>query len=347
MRRYLHCDGTPALNSTDIVCVALAHNEGPILPHFLSHYRNLGVNHFLIVDDRSTDNTAEILAGADDVTVFSPSKDSTYKEHKRFWRAELLDQFCAGKWCIVPDLDEHLVYNRMDDLRLPEIISNLEKEGAEAVQATMVDMYCDTPFNEILYEGGPLIEAFPLFDGPDHHFRLMSPRRFRKKYPTPDHIVIGGVRQRMFMPLHILGTSWRERFFRRVSSLGRMSGAKESNKAALLIARALIKPRLKRQKLFNQTKVPLVRWRKGLFYYNGAHALSENVKISKAKMALLHYCFASGPSGFEQKAARGEHTNGSEFYQKMLDGEQARQNSPVFEGTKKYVSESSLGSFLG
>lgn len=347
MSQYLNCTDQPSLDSSDIICVALAHNEGALLPEFLSHYRSLGVNQFLIINDRSTDGTGDILAHAEDVTVFTPRDGSTYKEHKRFWRAELLDQYGVGKWCVVPDIDEHLVFEGMGNRHLADVIADLENEGAEAVQATMIDMYSDVPFNEVQYTGGSMTDTFPLFDGPDYHFRLNAPRRFRKKYPTPGHIVFGGVRQRMFLPLDIFGNTWCERFFRRASTVNGGYGFPAKYGLAAHVARALIKPRLKKQNLFNLTKVPLVRWRKGLFYYNGAHALSEPAKLSREKMALLHFCFAAGHSGFEHKAARGEHANGSEFYQKMLHNEQARYSSPAFAGTKRYVSAKSLGAFIG
>lgn len=347
MPQYLHCANPPALTSSDILCVALAHNEAALLPEFLSHYRALGVSRFLIVNDRSTDGTDEILSQSEDVTVFTPCEGSTYKEHKRFWRAEILDQYGTGKWCVVPDIDEHLIFEGMGSRHLPDVVADLEREGAEAVQATMVDMYSDVPFNEARYTGGSLTEAFPFFDGPDHHFRLIAPRRFRKKYPTPDHMVFGGVRQRLFLPLDIYGNSWRERFFRGASTVNGGFGFRGASGLAAYAARALIKSRLKKRNLFNLTKVPLVRWRKGWFYYNGAHALSAPARLSREKMALLHFCFAAGSSGFEHKAARGEHANGSEFYQKMLHSDQARRSSPVFTGTEKYTSEKSLGSFIG
>ncbi len=347
MPNYLNCENPPTLNSSDILCVALAHNEALLLPEFLSHYRSLGVKQFLIVNDRSTDGTDDILSKSPDVTVFTPREGSTYKEHKRFWRAELLDQYCAGKWCVVPDIDEHLVFEGMENRRLPDVVSDLEAEGADAVQATMVDMYSDVPFNEAQYTEGSLTEAFPLFDGPAHHFRLIAPRRFRKKYPTPDHIVFGGVRQRLFMPLDICGKSWPERFFRRASTVNDGFGFKSKSGLIAHLARTLIKPRLEKRNLFNLTKVPLVRWRKGLFYYNGAHALSEPMNVSREKMALLHFCFASGSSGFEHKAERGQHAEGSRFYQEMLDSDKARRSSPVFKGTLEYISAKSLGSFIG
>lgn len=345
--KYLTCDEPPQIEPADILCVALAHNEAVLLPEFLRHYRALGVTQFLFVNDRSTDATTEILNDARDVTVFTPVEGSTYKEHKRFWRAELLDTYCDGKWCVVPDVDEHLVYEGMKKRNLARVTKALEKKGENAVIATMIDMYSDMPVDHTTYTGGGLAKAFPFFDGPEYHYRILTPSRFRKKYPTPDHMVIGGLRQRLFMPIDILGKSWREKYFRKVSNVESGDAFTGGGRSKAAIAKTLVKSRLKRQILFNQTKVPLVRWKAGLFYYNGAHALSQSLTVSSESMGLLHYCVATGSMGFEQKAKRGEHANGSKYYHKMLLGSEARKSSPVFEGTKTYVDEKSLGGFVG
>ena len=344
---YLETTNQPEIDPSSIVCVALAHNEALLLPEFLAHYRALGVTHFLFVNDRSTDETNTLLNQAEDVSVFTPREGSTYKDHKRFWRAELLDTYCDGKWCVVPDVDEHLVYRNMNTRALASVTQMLEREGANAVQATMIDMYSETPLDKTTYSGGGLAEAFPFFDGPEHHYRVLTPSRFQKKYATPDHMVIGGLRQRLFMPISISGNSWPERFFRNASNVEYGNAFQGNGRFKATLAKALVKSRLKSQILFNQTKVPLVRWKAGLFYYNGAHALSQPMVLSNENMGLLHYCVATGTLGFENKAARGEHANGSEYYRKMLQGDEARKSSPVFEGTRTYIDENSLGKFMG
>ena len=48
---------------------------------FFRHYRDFGDISFLVVNDCSNDHTAELLHSAPDVTVFQPTKDSTYARH--------------------------------------------------------------------------------------------------------------------------------------------------------------------------------------------------------------------------------------------------------------------------
>lgn len=187
--KYLQSLSPLPKSQAKMPCVVLAHNELLIFPDFLRHYREIGVDRFLIVDDRSTDGSVEFLQNQVDVTIFAPIEGSTYQKDKRFWRAELLDTYCSCKWVVVPDVDEHFVYKGIDEGRdLFALARALEDEGAEALHAVMLDMYCDMPLQDHQFRGGRLIDEFPMFDGPDYYFRIAAPPRFRKKYPTPLHL---------------------------------------------------------------------------------------------------------------------------------------------------------------
>ena len=114
--KYLQILSPLPSTQTNMPCVVLAHIEALILPEFLRHYRDIGVDRFFIVDDRSTDGSLDFLRAQPDVTIFTPVEGSTYRKDKRFWRAELLDTYCSGKWVVVPDVDEHLVYRGIEDI---------------------------------------------------------------------------------------------------------------------------------------------------------------------------------------------------------------------------------------
>ncbi|MEX1661575.1 glycosyltransferase family 2 protein [Thioclava sp. 15-R06ZXC-3] len=330
-----------------LTCVALTHNEGRILPEFLAHYRLLGVDHFLIVDDRSNDGSRELLEAQHDVSLFSPVDGSSYSRDKRFWRAQLLDGYCDCSWVVVPDVDEHLVYHQVEDRDLHTVISGFESEGAEAVQATMIDMYQDAPLSEHRYQEGRLIETFPLFDGPDSYMRIASPRKFRAKYPTPYFQVIGGMRQRIFAPLGVSRDSAEARMIHRFADVGGSyePGYVERLRAALL--RHRLRARLRNVPLYNLTKIPLLRWQSGMYFYNGAHALSRKLPLAKSRMALLHFKFTNGVDQIRYIADRGEHAQGSAHYMHIVEQEALLARSPTFTGTRPYQTSKSLGRLLG
>ncbi|HLQ20323.1 MAG TPA: glycosyltransferase family 2 protein, partial [Tabrizicola sp.] len=54
-------DRTAQIGADDILCFVCVRNEAARLPHFLRHHRALGVRHFLIVDNASSDGSATLL----------------------------------------------------------------------------------------------------------------------------------------------------------------------------------------------------------------------------------------------------------------------------------------------
>src|SRR5690606_11798491 len=108
------------------------------------------------------DGSRAFLEAQRDVIIFEPIKGSSYSRDKRHWRAELLDQFCNGRWVVVPDVDEHLVFRDCETRRLPALITELEREGAEAFHATMVDMYRDQPLDRQIHDHATLLDSFPM-----------------------------------------------------------------------------------------------------------------------------------------------------------------------------------------
>ena len=63
-------DRSAQIRPGDILLFSTQRNEGVRLPYFLQYSRNLGVNHFLIVDNDSDDQSLAYLAGQSDVSVW-------------------------------------------------------------------------------------------------------------------------------------------------------------------------------------------------------------------------------------------------------------------------------------
>ena len=59
---------TATIQPQDILLISTLRNERVRLPYFLRYYRNLGVGHFLFVDNDSDDGTRELLAKQEDVS---------------------------------------------------------------------------------------------------------------------------------------------------------------------------------------------------------------------------------------------------------------------------------------
>jgi hypothetical protein len=335
--------GKPLIEAdrSGIPCIALCHNEMSILPDFLAHYRSLGVTAFFIVDDRSQDGSREFLSSQPDVTLFEPKPGSTYAEHKRAWRAEILDVFADGQWCLAPDIDEHLVYRDFESVGLPELVETLQAEGAEALHCTMLDMYAEEPLAEHRYTGGGLVRAFPLTDGPDAYIRLPAPRRYRMKYPTPIMFAYGGMRDRIFYRPARAPSGFTKAALRRFANIDGRFDARGIEAASAAVARRLARPYLPKDP-FVCSKLTLLRWQKGQQFSGGSHSVRVALPLSRRSAALLHFKFSRGVPALEYNAARGQHAGGGAYYRQMLDQSDALRSSPVYAGTVRYEGSGSL-----
>jgi Glycosyl transferase family 2 len=128
-----------------VLCIMVVRNEAERLPFFLTHHRRLGVQHFLIIDNASTDQTVALLQEQADVSVWTTG--GSYKQ-SRFgldWTNWLLLRYGNGRWCLTLDADELLVYPHWETRPLPALTRWLESCGRDSFGAMMLDLYPEGP----------------------------------------------------------------------------------------------------------------------------------------------------------------------------------------------------------
>ena len=96
-------------SSTDITLIACLKDE-PCIDEWLSHYRNLGVTRFFLIDDHSVKPLVS-RCQAPDVHIWLPDA-GRFRFSKAFWIELLARKYCMGLWVITVDGDEYI--------RLPE-----------------------------------------------------------------------------------------------------------------------------------------------------------------------------------------------------------------------------------
>lgn len=164
------------LNKAGLAVICTCRNEMQRLPAFLTHYRKLGVKCFLFVDNMSDDGSREYLLEQKDCVTFSA--DTNYKAGRcgTTWQITLLANLRVGRWSLIADIDELLVYPGWDKrTTLPGFVKAVDKT-VDAFRIQMLDMYPQGPLDGLdlstadpfvaagFTDQTPVIEA-PLFGG--------------------------------------------------------------------------------------------------------------------------------------------------------------------------------------
>ena len=188
-------DRTKAIKSDDILVFSTLRNERVRLPFFLRYYRDLGVNHFLIVDNGSDDGSREYLADQKDVSLWT--SQFSYKK-ARFgvdWLNWLQICHAHGHWALVVDPDEFLVYPFCDTRPIRALTDWLDASSIRSFGAMLVDMYPKGQIDAQPYtEGQDPFEIASWFDS--GNYMISRNHRFGNLW------IQGGPRARMFFPDH-------------------------------------------------------------------------------------------------------------------------------------------------
>jgi len=301
------------IEPTEVSVVAIAKNEELRLADFLRHHRAIGVSRFFIVDNNSTDGTAEILKAQPDVVYFPSS--APFRENKVVWRKAVCDRYLDDRWILALDIDELFVYPGWPEKTLPRFIEECKREGAAAVFAPMVDMYSNRPLSDLDYQAGnSLIEVCPYFDSDGYRLAERKGTDLLD-FPLPKHVVQGGPRERVFRSEadpHI-SLFWR-------MALRHYFGLKQGPTGPF---KRKVKRRLWQRLKYilptrrpTMSKIPLLKWDRGMDMDVGQHLLAKDVTLASAWGTVLHFKYLQD---FQEKSAEaaqsGQYFGKSVHYQ--------------------------------
>ena len=186
-------DRTPQITPDGILLFSTLRNERVRLPYFLRYYRDLGVSHFLIVDNDSDDGSREYLQLQSDVSVWTTPYSYKRSRFGVDWLNWLQMKYGHDHWCLVVDPDEFFVYPFCDTRPLRALTDWLDASSIKSFSAMLLDMYPKGPFDVTSYrEGQDPFEVAPYFDSGNYVIKR------NKKYGNL--WIQGGPRARMFFP---------------------------------------------------------------------------------------------------------------------------------------------------
>lgn len=186
-------DRTARIRPGDVLLFSTLRNEHIRLPYFLHYYRELGISHFLIVDNDSTDGGTEYLAAQEDVSLWTTK--ASYKR-ARFgvdWLNWLQQRYAHGHWTLVVDADEFFIYPFCDTRPIRALTDWLDSSQVRSFGAMLLDMYPKGRIDAVPYRAGQNpIEIAAWFDPGNY---MIEKNKFYGNL-----WIQGGPRARVFFP---------------------------------------------------------------------------------------------------------------------------------------------------
>ena len=146
-------DNTQLIRARDVLCFVTLRNEINRLPYFLDHLRALGVQHFLMVDNNSSDGSSDFLIKQPDVSVWHTAHSYKLARFGMDWLTWLQMQYAHGHWCVTCDVDELLVYPHHTTRDLWALCDWLDRCDQPMMGAMMLDMYPNVPLGAAQHRG--------------------------------------------------------------------------------------------------------------------------------------------------------------------------------------------------
>ena len=182
---------TDQIRPSHILLFATLRNERLRLPYFLDYYRRLGVNHFLLIDNDSTDGSGEYLAAQPDVSLWHSAASYKRARFGMDWINWLLRKYGHDHWTLCVDPDEFLVFPYCDSRPLRALTDWLDASSVRSFSAMLLDMYPKGPIGAQPYhEGQDPLDIAGYFDS--GNYRFSRNRRYGNLW------IQGGPRARVF-----------------------------------------------------------------------------------------------------------------------------------------------------
>ncbi len=186
-------DRTDRIKPGDILLFSTLRNEQVRLPYFLDYYRRMGIDHFLIVDNDSSDGSGGYLSDQPDVSLWHTAGSYRNARFGVDWLNGLQARYGHDHWTLVVDPDEFFIYPFCDTRPIRALTDWLDGANMRSFGAMLLDMYPKGRLDAVPYRAGqnPL-EIAAWFD--PGNYMIEKNLKFGNLW------IQGGPRARVFFP---------------------------------------------------------------------------------------------------------------------------------------------------
>lgn len=193
IEEFLNCDISKITNHKIVrknkyapILFCVIKNDICKIKDFMKHYRGLGIEAFVFLDNNSKDGTQEYLCQQKDTIVYQSTEE--YSSARRVaWLNRLLAIYGHNKWCLVVDSDELITFIGREKYELSSIVKKACENQYDRVAGFLVDMY---PNYEMLQK-----EKCSNFI---NDFRYFDVNSYIMQSTNKGLIITGGPRRRVF-----------------------------------------------------------------------------------------------------------------------------------------------------
>lgn len=137
--KYYSGDNNLQWQNDECGLVCLLRNGSEYIETFLMHYRQMGIAHFIFIDNGSDDDTLDLLRGEKDVTIYQTSLPHKFYENDI--RRLVIEKHSKNRWCLNVDIDELFDYPDSDKISLKDLLRYLSGNQYTSVAGYMLDMF--------------------------------------------------------------------------------------------------------------------------------------------------------------------------------------------------------------
>lgn len=145
---------TNEIKPDDILLFCTFRNEDVRLPYFLNYYRDLGITHFILVDNNSDDGGQAYAAEQPDVSLWTTKAGYGDARYGVDWLTYLQGKYAHGHWALTVDVDEFFVYPFCDTRPIRALADWLDASDVRSFGAMLLDMYPKGPVSAAIYARG-------------------------------------------------------------------------------------------------------------------------------------------------------------------------------------------------